>query len=459
MKEMKESHKSEKLKMEEYHILLEKAHLNNDNTEKELKEKIKANEQQIQSYIDQLNKCNGIIDEKEEKIKDLNLIIIQNKERHEELRTKLENISKEIDEKDLELKRANKNNMEIKSKGKNMLEKYDEVLIRNKEEIKTLKETLSQNNLKISRINDVIKAMEEEKNQITEKLDKAHKNISEYLETIALLHQQNITYEKEKKLILKEKEQLEKKMNIFFEPFSTKIPLNKSLNMNNSYISNSNNHNNNSKEYIQLKKEYEKIKNNYDDLIKTLEPKNENNVGKIRRIQDLVDKLKLNENDLNQYKNIIKNSIIKLGEHINININIFKEKCTLENKYDSIIQFVIDYINKKNNEIQQLNEQKEILLKNIKTNNLKKELFEFLNSKNNKNGEESKKNDLSTNINKIREGYWSKQLNNQNKNCKIIKGFDYCSNKPNDNNNNCFLFQKDKENYMECNIISKRLNK
>ena len=247
-------------------------------------------------------------------------------------------------------------------------------------------------------------------------------------------------------------------MNSFFDPNSTKMPINKSLNMNNSYISNSNTHSSNSKEYIQLKKEYEKIKNNYDDLIKSLEPKNENNAGKIRRIQELVDKLKLKESDLNLYKNIIKNSIIKLGEHINVNINNFKEKCTLENKYDSVIQFVIDFINNKNNEIEQLKEQKEILLKNIKTNNLKKELFEFLNSKNNKNSEGSKKNDLSNNINKIREGYWSKQLNNQNKNCKIMKGFDYCSNKPIDNNN-CFLSQQDKENYMDCNIISKRFNK
>ena len=458
MKEMEESHKSEKLKMEEnYHIMLEKTQINN-NIEKELRETIKANEQQIQSYIEKLSESKGIIDEKEKKIKDLNLIITQNEKRDEEFRTLVENLSKEMDIKDLELKIANKNNLEIKSKGKNMLQKYDEVLKRNQEEIKTLKETLSQNNLKISRINEVIKAMEEEKNQIKEKLDKAHKNISEYLETIALLHQQNITYEKEKKLILKEKEQLEKKMNSFFDPNSTKMPINKSLNMNNSYISNSNTHNSNSKEYIQLKKEYEKIKNNYDDLIKSLEPKNENNAGKIRRIQELVDKLKLKESDLNLYKNIIKNSIIKLGEHINVNINNFKEKCTLENKYDSVIQFVIDFINNKNNEIEQLNEQKEILLKNIKTNNLKKELFEFLNSKNNKNSEGSKKNDLSNNINKIREGYWSKQLNNQNKNCKIMKGFDYCSNKPIDNNN-CFLSQQDKENYMDCNIISKRSNK
>ena len=47
--------------------------------------------------------------------------------------------------------------------------------------------------------------MEEEKELINSKLEKSRNNISEYLETITLLHQQNINFEKEKKVILKEK--------------------------------------------------------------------------------------------------------------------------------------------------------------------------------------------------------------------------------------------------------------
>ena len=331
-----------------------------------------------------------------------------------------------------------------------MLEKYNEVIIKNKEEVKLLKETLFENNKKINKINEVIKVMEEEKEEIKEKLNKAQKNISEYLETIALLHQQNITYEKEKKLILKEKEQLEKKLNNIFEPFSSKISLNKSFNLNNSNV-----HINNSinqKEYIQLKKEYDKLKNNYEDLIKNIEPKNEYGTSKIRKIQDLSDKLNLIENDLNEYKTIIKNSIKKIGEYINININNDREKYSLINKFEYVIQLVVDYTNNKNIEIQHLNEQKEILLKNIKTNNLKKELFEFLNKNNNNinNTKENKKNDYSIKINKIREGYLSKKINS--KNSKIINDYFY-SNEVNENNNSSLLQENKENNYNVNNII------
>ena len=235
-------------------------------------------------------------------------------------------------------------------------------------------------------------------------------------------------------------------MNNFFEPFSSKISLNKNNNMNNSSLNNNNNIN--YKDYMQLKKEYEKMKNSYEDLLKNIEPKNENSTSKIRRIQDLVDKLKLNENDINEYKNIIKNAIIKLGEQINININNYKEKYTMENKIDFIIQSVTNYINKKDNEIKQLKEEKDILLMSIKTNNLKKELFELLNSKNNNINDEKKKNDLSIYINTIREGYLSKKIDKNN--CKIIKGFDYCAYQKNDNNNSIIS----KENNMNYNNIT-----
>ena len=429
--------------MEENYKDLQSKNLLNDDIKNELREKIKENEKQIQSYIEESNKSKIIIEEKENEIREQKLKIIQIENQHKELDSRIGNYIKEVEEKNNKLEEVSKNNIEIKIKGKNMLEKYNEVIIKNKEEVKLLKETLFENNKKINKINEVIKVMEEEKEEIKEKLNKAQKNISEYLETIALLHQQNITYEKEKKLILKEKEQLEKKLNNIFEPFSSKISLNKSFNLNNSI---------NQKEYIQLKKEYDKLKNNYEDLIKNIEPKNEYGTSKIRKIQDLSDKLNLIENDLNEYKTIIKNSIKKIGEYINININNDREKYSLINKFEYVIQLVVDYTNNKNIEIQHLNEQKEILLKNIKTNNLKKELFEFLNKNNNNinNTKENKKNDYSIKINKIREGYLSKKINS--KNSKIINDYFY-SNEVNENNNSSLLQENKENNYNVNNII------
>lgn len=450
MKKIEENYKKEKIKMEENYNDLQSKNLLNDDIKNELREKIKENEKQIQSYIEESNKSKIIIEEKENEIREQKLKIIQIENQHKELDSRIGNYIKEVEEKNNKLEEVSKNNIEIKIKGKNMLEKYNEVIIKNKEEVKLLKETLFENNKKINKINEVIKVMEEEKEEIKEKLNKAQKNISEYLETIALLHQQNITYEKEKKLILKEKEQLEKKLNNIFEPFSSKISLNKSFNLNNSNV-----HINNSinqKEYIQLKKEYDKLKNNYEDLIKNIEPKNEYGTSKIRKIQDLSDKLNLIENDLNEYKTIIKNSIKKIGEYINININNDREKYSLINKFEYVIQLVVDYTNNKNIEIQHLNEQKEILLKNIKTNNLKKELFEFLNKNNNNinNTKENKKNDYSIKINKIREGYLSKKINS--KNSKIINDYFY-SNEVNENNNSSLLQENKENNYNVNNII------
>ena len=125
------------------------------------------------------------------------------------------------------MEEISKNNMEIKSKGKDILKKYNEVIMKNKEEIKSLKETISENNNKMFKIEIVIKEMENEKELIKGALEKSKKDISEYLDTITLLHQQNIYLEKEKKNILREKEQIEKKMMNGFEPFTNRNSVNK----------------------------------------------------------------------------------------------------------------------------------------------------------------------------------------------------------------------------------------
>ena len=93
----------------------------------------------------------------------------------------------------------------------------------------------------------------------------------------------------------------------------------------------------------------------------------------------------------------------------------------------------MDNINSKNEKIKDLNEEKEILLNNIKTNNLKKNLFDFLNAKTEINNEENNKIDLINKIKKIREGYQTKNIENKTQVRDIPLNYELLSNKENNN--------------------------
>ena len=430
-----EKHKKEISDIEKNFNNLLTQNSQNDSLLNELKEKVKQYEEQLSKMNFELHKSKKKIEEKDLKLKEANTLIIQKENENQMLNNDINVYKKEINTKKKELDELNKNNLEIKSKGKDLLLKYNqsisknnEEIIKGKEEIKLLNQSLLEQNKKIERIDIVINQMEQENNILKEKYNSAQKEINNYLDSITLLHQQNLALEKNKKEILLQKEQLEKKITFMFEPFSNS--LNKSSILNTSYTSNS------SKEHLQLKKEYENLKKNYDDLIKNLEPNKELNISKVKKIQDLSDKLTVCLKELNEYKSNIKNIIKKIGENIDINVSFNYDiiNSDLKNRLESVILFVLDSINNKNVEINKLNEQKEILLNNIKTNNLKKSLAEFLNTKSSMNNEENNKKDLSDKMRKIREGFLSKNYENKTQKSKVLK-FDLLSNKENNNNN------------------------
>ena len=315
------------------------------------------------------------------------------------------------------------------------INKNQEEILKQKEEIKLLNENLFEKNKKIEKIDSVINEMEKEKNLLKDKYNSAQKSINEYLDTIALLHQKNLSLEKEIKEISIQKEQLEKKMIFMFEPFLFFFNKRTTINSNN---------NTNSKEFLQLKKEYENLKRNYDNLIKNLEPNKELNLSKIKKIQDLADKLTLYSKEIEDNKNVINNMIKKIGEKFNINIvsNYVKDKSDLKNKLESTVLLVIDNINKKNEEIKSLNDQKEILLNNIKTNNLKKDLFEFLKAKSEINKEENEKKDFIDKIKKIREGYKTQNYENKNQKKDMLLNYDLLANKENNNLNFSQIYKR-----------------
>ena len=95
-----------------------------------------------------------------------------------------------------------------------------EEIIKSKEEIKLLNNNLSENHKKIEKIDLVIKEMENENNLLKNKIASSQKTTNQYLETITLLHQQNISLEKDKKEISFQKEQLEKKVSRFGNYFN-----------------------------------------------------------------------------------------------------------------------------------------------------------------------------------------------------------------------------------------------
>ena len=438
IKNMNEKHAKDLLDIENNYKNLQIKNSNNDSILNELQEKIKEYEEQLRKMNSELEKSKKKIEEKDISLKNANILISQKENENQELLNSINDYKNEINIKNKKLEELNKNNLEIVSKGKEILNKYDQAIYIKKEEInkgnekiKLLNQNLLEQNKKIEKIDIVINQMEKENNLLKEKYNLAQKAINEYLDTITLLHQQNLVLEKNKKEIILQKEQLEKKITFMFEPFSSS--LNKSSSLNTSYVGN------NSKEHLQLKKEYETLKKNYEELIKNLEPNKDFNISKVKKIQDLSDKLTLYAKELNEYKSNIKNVIKKIGENIDINIcsNYEKLNSDMKNKLESVILLVIDNLNNKNIEIKNLNEQKEILLNNIKTNNLKKNLVEFLNNKSSMNNEENNKKDLSNNIKKIREGYQTKNYENKSQK-NMILNFDLLSNKENNNNFNIF---------------------
>ena len=436
IKNINEKHKNELLDIDKNYKNLQNQNSLNDSLLNEFKEKIKQYEDQLNKMNIELNKSKKKIEDKDINLKEASNLLSQ-KEGENKLLINTINVYKtEINSKKKEIDELNRSNLEIKSKGKDFLNKYNEAIIKKKEEIikkqeeiKVLNQNLLEQNKKIEKIDIVINQMEHENNLLKEKYNSSQKINSEYLDTITLLHQQNLALEKEKKEIILQKEQLEKKVTFMFEPFSNS--LNKSTSLNTSYVGN------NSKEHLQLKKEYENLKKNYDELIKNLEPNKEYNISKAKKIQDLSDKLTLYAKEINEYKITIKNIVKKIKENIDINIcsNYEKDKPDLKNKLESVILLVIDQINNKNVEINNLNEQKEILLNNIKTNNLKKDLVEFMNAKTSMNNEENINKDISDKIKKIREGYQSKNYENKSQK-NMLLNYDLLANKENNNNSN-----------------------
>ena len=439
---MKEKHKKELLEIENNYKNLQNENTVNDSVLFELKQKLKQYEEKINKMNIELNKSKKKIEEKETNFKEINNFVIQKENENKLLITNINVYKDEIKSKKKELDELNKNNLEIISKGKQIMNKYNEAINKNqeeilkqKEEIKLLNENLFEKNKKIEKIDSVINEMEKEKNLLKDKYNSAQKSINEYLDTIALLHQKNLSLEKEIKEISIQKEQLEKKMIFMFEPFSNSSNKRTTINSNN---------NTNSKEFLQLKKEYENLKRNYDNLIKNLEPNKELNLSKIKKIQDLADKLTLYSKEIEDNKNVINNMIKKIGEKFNINIvsNYVKDKSDLKNKLESTVLLVIDNINKKNEEIKSLNDQKEILLNNIKTNNLKKDLFEFLKAKSEINKEENEKKDFVDKIKKIREGYKTQNYENKNQKKDMLLNYDLLANKENNNLNFSQIYKR-----------------
>ena len=442
---MEEIYKNELLQKEENYKILQSQKADNDELISKLKEKINVYEEKINLINEEFNKRNNLLEEKSKKIMEMEVIINQEKNKYEELNDDIKNCIEEINKYKNELEEKIKENMEIKSKGKDILAKFEENTIKLKEEIKKkddevkelkdenkklndtlkeLKDIYLEYDKQMNNVNRLMEAREEEKKMFDIKLENDRKSISFYLDTICILQQDKINFENEKELLLEEKEKAEKNL-IHLYDISGKQP-------NNNYVNN----NFNNREFIQLKKENEKLKINYENLIKNIEPKNENVTSKVKKIQDLVDKLNNYEEELNDYKNAIKNNIKIIGEHININANDFRGKTTLKNKLNLVIQLIVDNFTKKNVEIKQLNDEKELLLKNISINNLKQNLVEILNSKNNLNRSQGNINCFST-INKLRtkESVISKKSIGKNKSNELIKDINFSFNKENESRN------------------------
>ena len=422
-----------------------------------LKENIKSYEEQIKILDNNLDNSKKIIEYKEKDINNLNEIMTTKENKIRELNEIIDKYMGEIKEMNNKLNETNKNNEEIKDKGKEIIKKYDEAIIRfketinkNKDEIKSLKQAILENEKKMNNINETIKSLEEVKELINNKFKNSEKINRDNIEIISSLHQEIIRLEAEKKEILKEKEEIIRKSKKLYGPgFNSNIsPISNGCR---SQMITKNNIENNAK-YIRLKCEFDKINSNYQDLIKNLAPKSENGSGKIRTIEDMCDKINNLEKNLEDYKNTIKEGIKKIYEILEVNDD--KNNKNFKIKFELVVQSVIDCINKKNVQIGQLNDEKEILLQEIRANHLKKNLFDILKAKNDgKNKEDIINNHLNGRIKKLREKDCSKKINSKIKE-KYLKDLDLM-NDENNNVSNYNRFQGINQNNITFNESSK----
>ena len=205
IKILNERHKKEISSIEKNFKNLQNQNTQSDSVLNDLKEKIKQYEEKLYNMNIELNKSKKKIEEKELNIKSVNSQLLQKDNENKILNNSINVYKNEINCKKIELEELNRNNLEIKSKGKDILNKYNEVIMRSKqeiikgkEEIKLLNENLIEKNKKIEKIDEVINQMEKENNSLKDKITSSQNTISEYLDTITLLHQQNLNLEKEK---------------------------------------------------------------------------------------------------------------------------------------------------------------------------------------------------------------------------------------------------------------------
>ena len=456
-KNLEEKNKNKFHQMEENFKNLQSSNVKYDEIINKLKENIKSYEEQIKILDNNLDNSKKIIEYKEKDINNLNEIITTKENKIRELNEIIDKYMGEIKEMNNKLNETNKNNEEIKDKGKEIIKKYDEAIIRfketinkNKDEIKSLKQAILENEKKMNNINETIKSLEEVKELINNKFKNADKINRDNIEIISSLHQEIIKLEAEKKEILKEKEEIIRKSKKLYGPgYNSNI--NPISNGCRTQMITKNNIENNAK-YIKLKYEYDKINSNYQDLIKTLDPKNENGSGKIRTIEDMCDKINNLEKNIEDYKNTIKEGIRKLYKILEVNDD--KDNKNFKIKFELVVQSVIDCINKKNVQIGQLNDEKEILLQEIRANHLKKNLFDILKAKNDgKNKEDIINNHLNGRIKKLREKDCSKKINSKIKE-KYLKDLDLM-NDENNNVSNYNRFQGINQNNITFNESSK----
>ena len=141
------------------------------------------------------------------------------KEENEELKDKINKNDIAIKIMDDEIKNLNEENFRLKSKVENL-----------EEEIKSLRENLCEKNKSNRKIEKMNNQLQKEYELLKNKYDSSKISIDEYLEKISSLNQQNIILEKEKKEILIQKEQFEKKIIELKKYFSDLLNNNNFLN-------------------------------------------------------------------------------------------------------------------------------------------------------------------------------------------------------------------------------------
>ena len=379
--------------MEKNNCQIEQIINNKDLMIEDLNKRINGYIEHISKKDKEINELTISLEQEKNIINNINNQKINEKQKIEDLLKQINQLHLENELKQKEIEELRKKNNEIKDKGKILIIKCDENNNKNSDEVNSLKNLIKEKDKKLENALKLYNNLEKEKLDIEDELQKKIENISKNLNEISILNEKN------------------RKLNIEYDSLQTKYDKIKldsekieennsqfhSKNIfnerNNNFRLIKNNIKKNSKspinnDNLKYKKLYEELKKKYDETLKNI-----TGGKKLKTVQDLIQEINNITKDLNECRRIMNSSFNKIQDILSKDIhfsdisnqpfdfNYYSFDTNIEQKFFIIFEKFIDFHMLIENNLKNMKEQNQRLIKNIHLNEEKEKIFELKNNK------------------------------------------------------------------------------